>query len=155
MFLAENLFGIRLYLAFFLEGVKTSMHIWLGKTKFFRYQSYRGFVPFSDNLLSFFLYLFRSHNKQFKPLEHKFSVMEDQNNNVKAQEKEIVDELEHEVEDLEKEFSEVEDDDVSESVREKQKQVENILSEVHEQLDFLREISDEMPGDETEDDQKE
>ena len=81
--------------------------------------------------------------------------MEDQNNNVKAQEKEIVDELEHEVEDLEKEFSEVEDDDVSESVREKQKQVENILSEVHEQLDFLREISDEMPGDETEDDQKE
>ena len=81
--------------------------------------------------------------------------MEDQNNSVKAQEKEIVDELEHEVEDLEKEFSEVEDDDVSESVREKQKQVENILSEVHEQLDFLREISDEMPGDETEDDQKE
>ena len=81
--------------------------------------------------------------------------MEDQNNSVKAQEKEIVDELEHEVEDLEKEFSEVEDDDVSESVSEKQKQVENILSEVHEQLDFLREISDEMPGDETEDDQKE
>lgn len=81
--------------------------------------------------------------------------MDDQNKNVKAQEKEIVDELEHEVEDLENEFSKVEDDDVSDSVRQKQQQVENILSEVHEQLEFLREVSDKMPGDESEDDQKE
>ena len=71
--------------------------------------------------------------------------MRDQQDNVQAQEKEIVDELEHEVEDLENEFEQVSDDDVSDSVREKQQQVENILSEVHEQLDFLREISEEMP----------
>ena len=79
--------------------------------------------------------------------------MRDQQDNVQAQEKEIVDELEHEVEDLENEFEQVSDDDVSDSVREKQQQVENILSEVHEQLDFLREISEEMPDKEA--DQKE
>jgi archaellum component FlaC len=74
---------------------------------------------------------------------------------VKAQEKEIVDELEHEVEDLEKEFGKVDDENVSDSVREKQEQVENILSEVHEQLEFLKEVSEQMPGDESEPDQKE
>jgi archaellum component FlaC len=74
---------------------------------------------------------------------------------VKAQEKEIVDELEHEVEDLESEFGKVDDENVSDSVREKQEQVENILSEVHEQLEFLKEVSEQMPGDESEPDQKE
>lgn len=74
---------------------------------------------------------------------------------VKAQEKEIVDELEHEVEDLENEFGKVDDENVSDSVREKQEQVENILSEVHEQLEFLKEVSEQMPGDESEPDQKE
>lgn len=79
--------------------------------------------------------------------------MRDQQDNVQAQEKEIVDELEHEVEDLENEFEQVNDNNVSDSVREKQQQVENILSEVHEQLDFLREISEQMPD--KEGDQKE
>lgn len=74
---------------------------------------------------------------------------------VKNREKEIVDELEHEVEDLENEFSQVEDENVSDSVKQKQQQVENILSEVHEQLEFLREVSDRMPDDEAEQDQKE
>jgi excinuclease UvrABC ATPase subunit len=81
--------------------------------------------------------------------------MEDQQDNVKAQEKEIVDELEHEVEDLENEFSQVEDENVSESVKQKQRQVENILSEVHDQLDFLREVSDKMPDKSSEQHQKE
>lgn len=63
----------------------------------------------------------------------------------KAQEQEIVDELEHEVKDLENEFEQVKNDDnVSESVREKQAQVESILGEVHEQLDFLRDVSEKM-----------
>lgn len=74
---------------------------------------------------------------------------------VKAQEKEIVDNLEHEVEDLENEFSQFEDENVSESVKEKQLQVENILNEVHEQLDFLKEVSDKMPDEGKEQDQKE
>lgn len=74
---------------------------------------------------------------------------------VKAQEKEIVDELEHEVEDLENEFSQVEDEDVSDSVKQKQEQVENILSEVHEQLNFLREVSEKMPDEGSEQDRKE
>jgi len=81
--------------------------------------------------------------------------MEDDQENIKAQEREIVDTLEHEVEDLEREFSQVEDENVSESVRKKQQQVENILGEVHKQLDFLREVSDKMPSDEPEQDQKE
>jgi len=72
--------------------------------------------------------------------------MEDQQpDNVKESEKQIVDELEHQVEDLEEEFSQVNDENVSDSVREKQEMVENILGEVHEQLDFLREISEKMP----------
>lgn len=81
--------------------------------------------------------------------------MDSQDKNVKAQEKEIVDELEHEVEDLENEFSQVEDENVSESVKQKQQQVENILGEVHEQLEFLREVSDKMPDEEQKNDRKE
>lgn len=80
----------------------------------------------------------------------------DSQDNVKAQEREIVDELEHEVEDLEREFSQVEsDENVSDSMKEKQEQVENILSEVHQQLDFLREVSEKMPDDNSEQDRKE
>lgn len=76
---------------------------------------------------------------------------------VKGQEKEIVEELEHEVEDLEEEFGQVNDDNVSDSVKRKQQQVENILSEVHQQLDSLRQISEKLPdeGFPSEDDRKE
>jgi|GEM_PF-601915 hypothetical protein len=81
--------------------------------------------------------------------------MEDPQEDIKAQERQIVDKLEHEVDDLEKEFSQVEEEDVSESVKQKQQQVENILGEVHKQLDFLREVSDRMPEDEQQNDQKE
>lgn len=110
-------------------------------------------MPIFDYLLSFFLDFFGSHIKQFKPLEVKLSVMAEEN--TKKREQEIVDELEHEVEDLEEEFDQVNDENVSDSVRKKQQQVENILGEVHEQLEFLREISEEMPGNEAEEDQKE
>lgn len=118
-------------------------------------QSSRRFFALFDYLLGFLFNFFSSHNTWFKPLEDKISVMDSQDN-VKAQEREIVDELEHEVEDLEREFSQVEsDENVSDSMKEKQEQVENILSEVHQQLDFLREVSEKMPDDNSEQDRKE
>lgn len=66
--------------------------------------------------------------------------MEDKKQDFEA---EIVDELEHEVEDLENEFESVKDQKAPETVREKQQQVQNILEEVHDQLNFLREVAEE------------
>lgn len=54
---------------------------------------------------------------------------------------EIVEELEGEVDELEHEFESVKSEDVPETTREKQKQVQQILEEVHEQISFLKDIS--------------
>jgi hypothetical protein len=58
-------------------------------------------------------------------------------------EQEIVDELEDEVDFLEDEFDSVKSDDVASTTREKQEKVEDILEEVHEQIDFLKQVSEE------------
>lgn len=56
-------------------------------------------------------------------------------------EQEIVDELEGEINFLEQEFESVKDEN-DPTTREKQEKVEEILNEVHEQIDFLKEVSD-------------
>lgn len=61
---------------------------------------------------------------------------------VKKREKEIIDELEHEIEDAERDFAQVKSDDVPETTREKQEMVENLLEEVHDQLEFLKQVAD-------------
>ncbi|PSG98553.1 MAG: hypothetical protein BRC29_00310 [Nanohaloarchaea archaeon SW_7_43_1] len=69
-------------------------------------------------------------------LEKKKLVMEDE-----TPEQEIVDELEGEINFLEQEFESVKDEN-DPTTREKQEKVEEILNEVHEQIDFLKEVSD-------------
>lgn len=61
---------------------------------------------------------------------------------VKKREKEILDELEHEVEEAERDFEQLKGDEVPETTREKQEMVENLLEEVHGQLEFLKEVAD-------------
>jgi len=61
-------------------------------------------------------------------------------------EKEIVEELEQEVENVEKDFEEVKEDDAPETVREKQERVENILKEVHGQISTLKEVAETVGG---------
>ena len=56
-------------------------------------------------------------------------------------EQEIVDELEGEINFLEEEFESVKDEN-DPTTREKQEKVEEILNEVHEQIDFLKEVSE-------------
>lgn len=68
--------------------------------------------------------------------------MEPDNEDVKRQEKEIVEDLESEVEELERDFESFSDDDVAETTREKQEMVKNILEEVHGQLEFLKEVAE-------------
>ncbi|PSH01779.1 MAG: hypothetical protein BRC27_00935 [Nanohaloarchaea archaeon SW_10_44_10] len=69
-------------------------------------------------------------------LEKKKLVMEDE-----TPEQEIVDELEGEINFLEEEFESVKDEN-DPTTREKQEKVEEILNEVHEQIDFLKEVSE-------------
>lgn len=59
-----------------------------------------------------------------------------------AEDLEIVNELEGEVDELEDEFESVKSDDVPETTREKQQQVQEILKEVHEQISFLKDVSE-------------
>ncbi|MFB6217495.1 MAG: hypothetical protein ABEJ72_11130 [Candidatus Aenigmatarchaeota archaeon] len=59
---------------------------------------------------------------------------------VKQEEKEILEELEEEVEEAERDFSQIKSDNVPETTREKQEMVENLLEEVHQQLDFLKNV---------------
>ena len=56
-------------------------------------------------------------------------------------EQEIVDELEGEINFIEEEFESVRDEN-DPTTREKQEKVEEILNEVHEQIDFLKEVSE-------------
>lgn len=58
-----------------------------------------------------------------------------------SEEEEIVNELEHEVETLDHEFEEVKESDAEGELGRKQERVEEILSEVHKQLDFLKQVS--------------
>ncbi|PSH01247.1 MAG: hypothetical protein BRC26_04005 [Nanohaloarchaea archaeon QH_8_44_6] len=69
-------------------------------------------------------------------LEKKKLVMEDE-----TPEQEIVDELEGEINFIEEEFESVRDEN-DPTTREKQEKVEEILNEVHEQIDFLKEVSE-------------
>ncbi len=56
------------------------------------------------------------------------------------EEEEMLGELEEEVEQVEHEFEAVKDENAPETMREKQEMAEEILGEVHEQLDFLKEV---------------
>lgn len=61
---------------------------------------------------------------------------------VKNREKEILDELEKEVEEAEKDFEEIKSDDVPDTTREKQEMAEKLLEEVHDQLEFLKDVAE-------------
>ncbi len=65
-----------------------------------------------------------------------------------SDEEEIVEELESEVETLDHEFEEVKDSNAEGDLSDKQQRVEEILSEVHEQLDFLKQVSQEKTQEE-------
>lgn len=51
----------------------------------------------------------------------------------------LLEELEEDVGEIEKDFDQIKDDDAPESIREKQRKAEELLGEIHEQLEFLRE----------------
>lgn len=56
---------------------------------------------------------------------------------------ELLEEVEETVDEFEHEFEEVKDEDATGSLKEKQEKAENILNEIHDQLSFLKEVSDE------------
>lgn len=56
---------------------------------------------------------------------------------------ELLEEVEETVDEFEHEFEEVKDEDATGSLKEKQERAENILNEIHDQLSFLKEVSDE------------
>lgn len=58
----------------------------------------------------------------------------------------ILGELEDEVEHAEKDFQEAKDEDASGSLKEKQDRAENLMNEIHEQLEFLENHLDEIEG---------
>ena len=60
--------------------------------------------------------------------------------------KDVVEDLESEVENVEKDFESIKSDNPSRSLREKQDRAEEILGEIHEQLDFLKSHLDEIEG---------
>lgn len=57
---------------------------------------------------------------------------------------EMVNELESEVENVERDFESIKSDNPSRSLAQKQDRAEEILTEIHEQLDFLKEHMDEI-----------
>lgn len=57
---------------------------------------------------------------------------------------EMVSELESEVENVERDFQSIKSENPSESLAQKQDRAEEILSEIHEQLDFLKEHMNEI-----------
>lgn len=57
---------------------------------------------------------------------------------------EVVDELESEVSHVEEDFEQIKSKDPSPSLKEKQDRAEEILNEIHEQLDFLKDHMDEI-----------
>lgn len=58
--------------------------------------------------------------------------------------KDVVDNLESEVKNVERDFENIKSDNPSRSLREKQDRAEEILEEIHEQLDFLKDHMEEI-----------
>ena len=56
----------------------------------------------------------------------------------------MVEELESEVTNVEKDFEQIKSENPSDSLREKQDRAQEILKEIHEQLDFLKNHMDEI-----------
>jgi len=56
----------------------------------------------------------------------------------------ILGELEEEVEHAEKDFQKAKDNNASGSLKEKQKRAENLMNEIHEQLEFLEQHMEEI-----------
>ena len=63
-----------------------------------------------------------------------------------AEDMDMVEDLEKEVDHLETEFESVSSEDASSTTREKQQKVQEILEEVHEQIAFLKEVSENEKG---------
>lgn len=58
--------------------------------------------------------------------------------------KDVVDNLESEVKNVERDFENIKSNNPSRSLREKQDRAEEILEEIHEQLDFLKDHMEEI-----------
>ena len=56
----------------------------------------------------------------------------------------ILEDLEQEVETAEKDFEEAKDKNASGSLKEKQERAENLMNEIHDQLEFLEDHLDEI-----------
>ncbi|MFB6292281.1 MAG: hypothetical protein ABEI58_02700 [Candidatus Nanohaloarchaea archaeon] len=62
-------------------------------------------------------------------------------------EEEMLEDLSEDVKQIEEEFEKVSGGETDESLRRKQQQAREILEEIHEQLDFLKDVAEEAGGD--------